>query len=45
MSLAIGLACLPRATPHPAPKVVLNTKPVDDHLWTDMDIWDPSLTI
>jgi hypothetical protein len=45
MSLAIGLACLPRAAAHPAPPVVISTKPVDDHRWTDIDIWDSSLEL
>jgi hypothetical protein len=42
MSLAIGLACLPRATPHPTKQpAVASTNPVDDHLWTDFDHSDP----
>ena len=42
MALAIGLACLPHAAPHPAPRqAAQGTKPLDDHLWSDMDIWDP----
>jgi hypothetical protein len=46
MSLGIGLSCLPRATAHPAQQApVVSTKPVDDHLWHDMDISDPSLEI
>jgi len=36
MSLAIGLACLPQATAHPVRKEIVNTKPVDDHLWSEM---------
>jgi len=43
MSLAIGLACLPRATSHPVPQPITSAKPSDDHLWTDMDIWDTGL--
>jgi hypothetical protein len=37
MSLAIGLACLSRASPHPVPQPIVNTKPVDDHLWTEIN--------
>ena len=36
MSLAIGLACLPHAGAHPVRRAIVNTKPVDDHLWTEM---------
>jgi hypothetical protein len=46
MALAIGLACLPHAAAHPVPQAtVRSTKPVDDHLWSDLDIWDPSFII
>jgi hypothetical protein len=46
MALAIGLACLPHAAAHPAPPApIRNTKPVDDHLWTDMDLADPIFNI
>ena len=36
MALAIGLACLPRATAHPVPAAVIQTRPVDDHLWSEV---------
>ena len=36
LALAIGLACLPHATAHPVPPPLVNTKPVDDHLWSEM---------
>jgi hypothetical protein len=46
MSLAIGLSCLPRATAHPVQQApVISTKPLDDHLWHDMDTWEPTLQI
>jgi hypothetical protein len=36
MCLAIGLVCLPHATTYPVRQEIVNTKPVDDHLWEEM---------
>ena len=36
MALAIGLACLPRATAHPVRAAVIQTRPVDEHLWSEV---------
>ena len=35
MALAIGLACLQHATRYTVREAVVNTKPVDDHLWSE----------